>query len=127
ALDDEGMKGLARQYPGATISSALMSACVERVVSELVGRAAPLKVAQVVKDKVFLNQGREILKPGQMFTVYRQLEELRDPTTGAQLGRSEERVGVIKVDRCESDFSLALLISGDLVDSDVGAICRPGF
>ncbi len=126
ALDDEGMKGLARQYPGATISSALMSACVERMVSDLVGRAAPLKVAQVVKDKVFLNQGREILKPGQMFTVYRQLEELRDPTTGAQLGRSEERVGVIKVDRCESDFSLALLISGDLADSDVGAICRPG-
>ena len=126
SLDDEGMKGLARRYPGATVSSALMSACVERLVSDLVGRAAPLRIAQVLNGKVFLNQGRELLKVGQVFTVFRQLDVLRDPTTGAQLGHSDERLGLIRIDRCESDFSLAVVVSGEFGESAVGAVCRSG-
>ena len=124
ALDDEGFNGLARQYPGSTVSSALMSSCVGKMVPVLVSSAAPLRIAQVVGNQVFLNRGRELLKPGQLYTVYRQASDLIDPSTGASLGRAESKVGVIKVERCESEFSLALVVSGELTTADSGAVCR---
>jgi curli biogenesis system outer membrane secretion channel CsgG len=126
ALDDEGFKALARQFPGAPVASAVMNACVEKLVPDLVTSAAPLRVAQVVGSQVFLNRGRELLTPGQMFTVYRQAGELTDPTTGRSLGRAESKVGVIKIDRCESEFSLAVVVSGELSTEDAGSVCRPG-
>lgn len=68
-----------------------MSLVSARIAPEVASRAAPLRVAQVVFGTVFFYRGRETLKPGMEFAVYRQGVEMHDPNTGASLGRSPAR------------------------------------
>jgi hypothetical protein len=49
---------------------------------------------------------------------------MTDPNTGASLGRTESHIGVVKVDRCETDFSTAVVVSGSLGQGDAGSVCR---
>ena len=123
-LDDEGFRQLGAKYPNAPVATALMSLASSRIAPEVALRAAPLRVAQVVGGTVFLNRGRETLKPGMEFAVYRQGVEMHDPNTGASLGRSESKVGMVKVERCEQDFSTATIVSGEIGTQDAGSMCR---
>ena len=123
-LDDAGMQALERQYPGTPFATAVVRAAVDEAMPAIVAKTAPLRIAQVVGGKVFLNRGHTMLKPGQTLRVYRQGRELRDPTSGALLGRAESESGVIKVERCEEAFSVAVVISGSVDLADAGAICR---
>ena len=72
-------------------------------VIKLVGKQAPKLVwqAKVIMEKdgaVYINAGAlSGVANGDVFAVYRQGEELKDPDTGLSLGSVEEKVGQIKV------------------------------
>ena len=125
-LDDEAFRQLGSKYPSTQVAAALMSLVSARIAPDVASRAAPLRVAQVVGGTVFLNRGRETLKPGMEFAVYRQGVEMHDPNTGASLGRSESKIGMVKVERCEQDFSTAIIISGEIGTQDASSMCRTG-
>lgn len=124
ALDDQGVKDLGQKFPGSPYTTALMTSIVERLVPDLALKAAPVRIAACVDGKVFLNRGRQALKDGQVFEVFRLGDELKDPTTGTSLGRSETKVGEIKVERCENDFSTAVILSGEVGAKDAGSMCK---
>ncbi len=123
-LDDAGFRQMTTNFPAAPVQSAFMATASSRIAPALAARVAPLRVAQVVGTTVFLNRGNDTLRSGQTFDVYRQGDEMTDPNTGASLGRTESHIGVVKVDRCETDFSTAVVVSGSLGQGDAGSVCR---
>lgn len=124
SFDDDGFRQLSARNPGAPVPTVLMAEAVSRMIPDLATRAAPLRISQVVAGKIFLNKGRTSISPGQAFDVFRQGAELRDPNTGASLGRADTKVGTIKVERTENEFSIATVVSGDVTSDDVGSLCR---
>lgn len=80
-------------------------------------------VTSVDDEIVIVNLGKERgVTQGVLLTVYREKEPFHHPVTGVQLGRFEEKVGTIEVDRVEVDHLKARTIStaepiraGDLV------------
>ena len=123
-LDEQGFRDLEANFPATQLTTVMAAVVVRSMVPQLAERAAPLRIAQVVGGSVFLNRGRETLKPGMLLDVYRQGAELKDPTTGVGLGRSDQKVGSIRVERCERDFSVAAVVGGDVGESDIGSVCR---
>lgn len=123
-LDDAGFRQMTATFPAAPVQAAFMATASSRIAPALAARLAPVRVAQVVGGTVFLNRGSDTLRSGQSFDVYRQGAEMTDPNTGAALGRTEAHVGVLRVDRCETDFSTAVIVSGTVGPLDAGAVCR---
>jgi curli biogenesis system outer membrane secretion channel CsgG len=124
ALDDQGIKNLGQNFPLSQVETALMRMVVDRLVPELAVRAAPVRVAACVNGKVFINRGKQFINEGDEFEVFRLGEDLTDPSTGASLGRTETQVGLIKVERCEADFSVAKILSGEIGRQDAGSMCK---
>jgi hypothetical protein len=74
----------------------------------------PLRPVSISPDgEVVINQGGSQLQQGQELALFRLGEELRDPYSGEKLGRRENEVGRLIVQRVESKVSYASLISGD--------------
>lgn len=70
-------------------------------------------VVKVEGDRVFINAGvNENIRLGDVFTVYSPSEDLIDPSTGLNLGRSQSRMGTIEVIDVQEKFSIATIKSG---------------
>jgi len=124
AADEDGFKELGRRYPGSPIASALVSSALDRMVPDLSLRAAPVRIAQVVGKEVFINRGSSVVKAGTEYDIYRTSSELRDPASGRSLGNAETKVGRIRVERCETEFCVAQILSGEVGSEDAGSFCR---
>lgn len=70
-----------------------------------------------------LNAGSEVgVSAGNVFDVYKVTKVIKDPETGAVLGKKTAKIGTIKVTSVEKKFSLASVIEGE--GFDVGAVVR---
>ncbi len=76
------------------------------------------------KDKeVTLNAGLDLgVQEGDIFDVYKVTKVIKDPETGAILGKKTAKIGSIKVTSSEKKFSLASVLDGD--GFEPGAIVR---
>jgi len=91
----------------------------QRVTTELMENIYPLKIVDVDAKKITINQGS--LTVGQEYDVYRLGKKIYDSYTKESLGRSEEKVGKIKIVRTIPKMSIAEVIKGDVSKGD---ICR---
>ncbi|MBM4113126.1 MAG: hypothetical protein FJ253_07095 [Phycisphaerae bacterium] len=86
----------------------------------------PVKIAAVETGAIVLNQGRgRGLEPGMALRVFRKIEPIRDPDTGAVLTEQGPEVAVIEVIEVLDRVSRARIISGSASGIVVGAACRP--
>jgi curli biogenesis system outer membrane secretion channel CsgG len=104
ALDDE-------------MSMALVGAVVENV--------APIKVALVDGNTIWLNRGTGRLEPGMRLQVRGGGMEVVDPDTGESLGQAERMLAVIEVVSVDAKKSQCTLIEGAGEELRPGQIARP--
>ncbi|APA83927.1 CsgG/HfaB family protein [Francisella tularensis] len=97
----------------------------QQVVNTLMDLAFPIKIINVTEKNIYLNMTEERAKEGMLLEVFDLGKELKDPDTGASLGRTEVPVGTIEIVRTSPKFAIAKPI-GDLTVEDLsnGMICR---
>lgn len=138
-LADSG-KGIARKASGKVLGmgnqskydetlegESLRAAIVkftDNIISQVNKKPWSCRVAAVEDGSVYLNAGQfSGLEVGQKLKVFSQGKEIKDPTTGLVMGRTEKEVGVVKVASFfGEDGSVVNVISGSL--PQVGYLCR---
>ena len=89
------------------------------ITTELIENIYPIKVVDVTSNQVTINQGS--LKIGQEFEVYKLGKKIYDSYTKESLGRTELKVGKIKIVRSLPKMSVGEIIEGEVSKGD---ICR---
>jgi hypothetical protein len=129
-LDNEEVRALAREqdpreWDPAQMRDALISLVVNDVIHSITDRVSPIKVASVRDDgQVILNQGGSRMQVGMLLEVFSEGEEIFDFDTQSSLGKVENLVATIEVQRAEAMMSFAKVIDGDISNVSVGMICR---
>ncbi len=97
---------------------------VDNIISQVNTKPWSCRVAAVDDGVVYINAGQESgLQVGQKLKVFSQGKEIKDPTTGLVLGRTEKEVGVLKVASFFGDNgSIVNVLSGSLPAA--GYLCR---
>ena len=98
-------------------STVLMRSAADKVASGLITSVFPIKVADVGSDGVItLNYGEGSLRSGDYLTIFEPGKALVDPDTGAPMGTSERRIGIVEVIDVQSRFSRAKAVAGFTMD-----------
>lgn len=97
---------------------------VDNIISQVNRKPWSCRVAAVEEGTIYLNAGQESgMSVGQKLAVYSQGKEIKDPTTGLVIGRTEREVGALKIASFFGENgSIANVISGDLPQP--GYLCR---
>lgn len=102
-----------------------ISEAVDKIVKDMADQPWSASVADW-DDKakeVTINAGSELgIKEGDAFDVYRVTKIIKDPDTGAILGKKTEKTGSIKIKSVDKKFSVATPIDG--TDFNVGDIVK---
>ncbi len=129
-LENEEVRELADEidsdeWDAKQVRDAFLSLAAKEVVGEIIGRIYPIRIVVVQPNgKVILNQGGERMSEGMMLEVFVEGEELFDPDTGESLGRPEESVAMVQIDKVSAAMSSARVVGGDVSRISKGQICR---
>ncbi|MCB4757003.1 MAG: CsgG/HfaB family protein [Elusimicrobia bacterium] len=115
------------KYDETLEGEALRAAIVqfmENLTSQVNKKPWSCRVAAVEEGSIYLNAGLEAgLEVGQKLKVFSQGKEIKDPTTGLVIGRTEREIATIKVlSHFGDDGAVATVISGSLPNPT--ALCR---
>ncbi|MDR0902355.1 MAG: CsgG/HfaB family protein [Opitutaceae bacterium] len=104
---------------GAAVQSASVYLCRKAASGfspKILESIAPMLVIGVEGSMVMLNQGGNMVKPGDQYELFTLGQRLRDPRTGESLGRRETLCGAIEIARSTPKTSEALLLEtrGDI-------------
>ncbi len=115
------------KYDETLEGEALRAAIVQfmtNLSSQLNKKPWSCRVAAVEEGQVYLNAGIESgLQVGQKLDVFSQGKEIKDPNTGIVLGRTESKIGSLKVvSFFGDDGSIGSVTSGEV--PKVSALCR---
>lgn len=125
-----GNSELERMFPGSEPEpSATAAALVGRVADELatavVESIAPIKVALVEGDAIWLNRGSGRLQLGHRLMIRGGGQQVVDPDTGEALGMAERTIAVVEVVATDPRKSQARVLEGDPAAIRIGQIARP--
>ncbi|MFH1716781.1 MAG: hypothetical protein ABIF19_05480, partial [Planctomycetota bacterium] len=71
-----------------------------------------------------LNQGGERMAKGMLFDIYGEGQEIFDTDTNESLGKIENYVATIEVQRVTNNMSFATIVKGDMANVTKGLVCR---
>jgi curli biogenesis system outer membrane secretion channel CsgG len=129
-LDNEEVRALSieqdpREWDPAQLRDALISLVVNDVIHSITDRVSPIKVASVqAEGQVILNQGGVRMKEGMLLEIFTMGEEIFDVDTQESLGRVENLVATVEVQRVEPTMSFAKVVEGDASKVSTGLVCR---
>jgi len=110
ALSDEMMVGISRSM-------------AQKIANHIVDVVYPAKILIRRDNVVTINRGEGGgVAEGDVFNVFAQGEELKDPDTGEVLGREEVKVGKVKISQVNPKTSLATIVEDTGVDK--GGVLR---
>lgn len=133
-------KGMARQKTGQFLGlgtkakydetlegEALRAAIVkfvDNIISQVNMKPWSCRVAEIVGQDIYLDAGQQSgLKKGTTLKLFHLGKEIISPTTGLVLGRTEEEIGILRVERhFGEDGSVAKLVRGKLPSP--GDLCK---
>jgi hypothetical protein len=121
---------LSRMFPGGSPdASGTLIALLEQMSGSLVGTivesVAPIKVALVDGDTVWLNRGSGRLEAGMRLQIRGGGRDVIDPDTGESLGQAERTIAVIEVVSVDGKKSQCRLIEGKSEELRPGQLARP--
>lgn len=117
--------GVYEKSPLGQATTKALDEAVEKIVKALGKQPWQCMVADydAQAKEVILNAGSELgVGVGDLFEVYAVTRIIKDPETGAVLGKRTAKIGLIKVMEVEKKFSTALVVEGD--GFAAGAIVR---
>ncbi|RPE73224.1 curli production assembly/transport component CsgG [Tibeticola sediminis] len=103
-----------RVIDGKSMSEEMMNSLATQIGAAIVTEIFPVSVVSMSGDQVVLSQGGDVLKVGQRWQAVLLGEELKDPQTGRSLGRNEQPVGTVRIDRVSSQTSYGTMEDGAL-------------
>jgi len=98
--------------PNADIAMAEIAS--SKIGTKILDAIYPIMVVAVNRGVLTLNQGGDLVEAGAVYGVYERGPKVYDPYTKESLGRSESKVGELKVERVTPKMSSASLAKGDL-------------
>lgn len=117
--------GAFEKSPLGEATTKALDEAVEKIVKALGKQPWQCAIADYESDtkEATLNAGSELgVSVGDLFEVYQVTKVIKDPETGAILGKRTSKVGMIKVIEVEKKFSVARAVEGD--GFAVGSIVR---
>jgi curli biogenesis system outer membrane secretion channel CsgG len=103
-----------RVIDGKSMSGEMMNSLATQIGIAIVTEIFPVSVVSMNGDQVVLSQGGDVLKISQRWQAVLLGEELKDPQTGRSLGRNEQPIGTVRVDRVSNQTSYGTLEEGAL-------------
>jgi hypothetical protein len=95
---------------GSAEHSALAKKAADSIGEKIINAIYPVVIASVRDKVVYLSQGGNTLKAGQILDVIKLGASITDPYTRESLGREEIRVGEIKVTDVQAKLSQAVIV-----------------
>ncbi|MBA7643927.1 hypothetical protein ES703_51661 [subsurface metagenome] len=129
-LENEQVRELAdeqnpAEWDPAQVRDAFISVVANDVIETIIDRVYPIRVVAVQQDgRIILNQGGDKMSEGMLLDIFTESEELLDYDTKESLGRIENLIATVKVNRVAQKISFAEVVDGDLSKISKGLICR---
>ncbi|MBN1804435.1 MAG: hypothetical protein JW837_04230 [Sedimentisphaerales bacterium] len=130
ALEEDQVKVLVKKWEPEDLDyremvDNLTTMAAKQVVDSIIDKLYPIRIASKnITGRLVINQGGKRISRGSILDVFVQGEELFDSDTKESLGRTENRIATIRIERVTPRISYASLIEGDMDDISAGLICR---
>ncbi len=130
-LEDEQVRDLAdewdpAEWDPAQVRDAFLTVVANEVVEEIIDRVYPTRIVAIQPDgTVVLNLGGSRISEGMLLDVFAEGRQVRDPDTGESLGRIENRVGTVEIQRVGHTIAFAKVIDGGVSGISERLVCRP--
>ena len=103
----------------------LTARVAKQVVDNIIDRLYPIRIASKnIEGQVIINQGGKRISKGSVLEVLIQGKEIIDFDTKESLGRTENLIAIIKIEKVTPTISYARLVKGDFDKISEGLICR---
>lgn len=103
----------------------LTARVAKEVIDSIIDRLYPIRIASKnITGQLIINQGSKRISKGSVLDVFVQGEEIIDVDTKESLGRTENHIATIEIEKVTPTISYARLVKGDLDKVSVGLICR---
>ena len=113
------------EWDPAQVRDAFIRVVANDVIEAIIDRVYPIRIVAVQQDgQVILNQGGDRMKKGMLLDVFAESRELFDPDTKESLGRLENRIATLRIERVGHTISFAKVVYGDLSKISKGLVCR---
>jgi len=113
------------EWDPAQVRDAFIRVVANDVIEAIIDRVYPIRIVAVQQDgQVILNQGGDRMKKGMLLDVFAESRELFDPDTKESLGRVENRIATLRIQRVGHTISFAKVVYGDLSRISKGLVCR---
>lgn len=124
-LDDKMLLSMAGSAGSLAIIETFFAAPVSDLVRQTLENIYPIQVVGLLDDgSVVLNQGGDGVSTGGVFEVFQNVEPMVDPDSGESLGHSEQRLGLIEIERVTAKMAYAKIVEGDAGQIGPGVVCR---
>jgi len=129
-LENEEIRALSNEWDPAEwdpaeIRDGVIGLAANEVVKTIIDRLYPIRVAAVQEDgTVVLSQGGDKIAEGTLLGVFTEGREIFDSDTKESLGKVENVVATIKINRVEPKMSFAQVVNGDASKISKGLACR---
>ena len=105
-----------------SVSSTLQNmenSIVHKIIASILMREYPITILQKNGNQVVLSQGGESVEKGALYRVVAMGQEMKDPQTGQDLGRTQTPFGKVVIDRVTPTLSYGHLVNVDSSNSSV--------
>ena len=130
ALEEDQVKVLVKRWRPQDLDyremvDNLTKMVAKEVVDNIIDQLYPIRIASKnITGRLVINQGGKRISKGSVLDVFVQGEELFDSDTKESLGRTEDQIATIRIEKVTPTISYASLIKGDLNEISTGMICR---
>lgn len=116
-IDSDDVSAEADQQISESMGESVDELMVEAVESIVQGMSQIPWQGSVIKvsgREIWVNAGtQENVEPGMELVVYERGEEMIDPETNENLGRMDEEIGLVRIDKTSPRFSIATVVEGE--------------
>jgi curli biogenesis system outer membrane secretion channel CsgG len=130
ALEEDQVKVLVKRWRPEELDyremvDNLTARVAKQVIDSIIDRLYPIRIASKnITGQLIINQGGKRISKGSVLDVFVQGEEIIDVDTKESLGRTENHIATIEIEKVTPTISYARLVKGDLDKISVGLICR---
>jgi curli biogenesis system outer membrane secretion channel CsgG len=113
------------EWDAGQIRDGILTLIANDVVGKVIASIYPIRIATIQQDgTVVINQGGDRISEGMLLDVFAEGEEIFDHDTKESLGKIENLVATIRIERVDQKMSFAKVVNGNASKISKGLIFR---